>query len=333
MVKEFYADPGLQRLAASCPLAMDGVGLHRGLAHFNTARRAVSCPTPQWRDLLADEMVWRQGEGEFLKALREDVALLLPPADLDIDGFMAWFDHLAQSGPGQQHRLFNWLSDGARVCNMKWFLRQEAVGEAGFDGLLANTQVEQPASSKLALARNGWAATSRGKSRSMHGTMLAAAVDELKLKPRIETAVWPALELANTMAGLAISQRNNYHSLAMGETRAKPDEALIAVLACLRAEAYAFTPVTPLTHQQVLTNRGGAAAASSSDIFGWSLPSEARLLPSDLLLMQQASAVVGPASGDAAGLLTSHVRVARLACPDYQSAGRIAAVGLVAVKP
>lgn len=208
MAKEFYADPGLQRLPA-----MDRVSLHRGLAHFNSARRAVACPTPQWRDLLADEMVWRQGEGEFLEALREDVALLLPPVDLDTDGFMAWFDHLAHSGPGQQHRLFNWLSDSARVCDMKWFLRQEAAGEAGFDDLLAYTQVKLPASSKLALARNGWAATGRRKSRSVHGTMLAAAVDGLKLKPRIETTVWPALALANTMVGLAISQRYNYHAL------------------------------------------------------------------------------------------------------------------------
>lgn len=213
MAKEFYADPGLQRLPASRLPALDRLSLHRGRAHFNSARRGMACPTPQWRDLLADEMVWRQGEGEFLEALRENVALLLPPADLDTDGFMAWFEHLAYSGPGQQHRLFNWLADSARVCDMKWFLRQEAAGEAGFDDLLAYTQVKLPASSKLALARNGWAAMGRGKSRSMHGAMLAAAVDGLKLRPRIETTGWPALALANTMVGLAISQRYTYHSL------------------------------------------------------------------------------------------------------------------------
>ena len=48
----------------------------------------------------------------------------------------------------------------------------------------------------------------------------------------------------------------------MGETRAKPDEALAALPAYLRAEAYAFTAITPLTHQQVLSNRGGVAATS-----------------------------------------------------------------------
>ena len=98
----------------------------------------------------------------------------------------------------------------------------------------------------------------------------------------------------------------------MGETHARQHQALTALLAYLRANSYAFTPVTPLTHQQVLSNRGGAAAASLQDIFGWSLPFKAQQLPSDLLLMLQASAVIGQAPGDLAGLLTSHVRVASL---------------------
>ena len=98
----------------------------------------------------------------------------------------------------------------------------------------------------------------------------------------------------------------------MGETHARQHQALTALLAYLRAEAYAFTPVTPLTHQQVLSNRGGAAAASLRDIFGWSLPFAPQLLPSDLLLMLKASALVGQAPGFLAGLLTSHVRVASL---------------------
>ena len=98
----------------------------------------------------------------------------------------------------------------------------------------------------------------------------------------------------------------------MGETHARQHQALTALLAYLRAEAYAFTPVTPLTHQQVLSNRGGASAASLRDIFGWSLPFKAQQLPSDLLLMLQASAVIGQAPSDFAGLLTSQVRVASL---------------------
>ncbi|MBC7598458.1 MAG: hypothetical protein H7238_05490, partial [Polaromonas sp.] len=68
----------------------------------------------------------------------------------------------------------------------------------------------------------------------------------------------------------------------MGETCAQQDEALTALLAYLRVEAYGFTPVTPLTHQQVLSNRGNTAAASLRDIFGWSLPFAAQQRPGDL---------------------------------------------------
>ena len=35
MAKEFYADPGLQRLCARRPSVLDRLKLHRGLAHFN----------------------------------------------------------------------------------------------------------------------------------------------------------------------------------------------------------------------------------------------------------------------------------------------------------
>ena len=98
----------------------------------------------------------------------------------------------------------------------------------------------------------------------------------------------------------------------MGETHAQQHQALTALLAYLHAEAYTFTAVTPLTHRQILTNRSGAAAASLRDIFGWSLPFKAQQLPSELLLMLQASSLVGQAPGDLNGLLISYVRVASL---------------------
>ena len=213
MAKEFFTETAQERFLAGKSPAMELLTLHRGLAHFNTSRLAVSCPTPQWRDLLADEMAWRLQEGEFLEALREDVALLLPPAELDADGFMAWFEHLAHNGPGQQHRLFKWLAHSATTDDMKWFLRQEAAGEAGFDDLLAYTQVKLPVGPKLELARNYWDEMGHGKPKAMHGAMLATAVEELKLQPSIATTVWPALALSNTMLGLAMSRRYTYQSL------------------------------------------------------------------------------------------------------------------------
>lgn len=194
MAKEFFAEADQERRFASRSPDAHPLALHRGLAHFNKARLAVAGPTPEWRNLLADEMAWRLREGEFLEALREDVALLLPPQDLDADGFLTWFDNLARCGPGQHHRLFKWLARNARARDMKWFLRQEAAGEAGFDDLLAYTQLKLPLGPK-------------------RGATLAAVVEGLKLKSSIATTVWPALALANTMLGLAMSRRYTYQSL------------------------------------------------------------------------------------------------------------------------
>lgn len=213
MAKEFFTEAEQERRFTSRSPDTHPLALHRGLARFNKARLAVTGPSAEWRHLLADEMAWHLREGEFLAALREDVALLLPSEDLDADGFMAWFANLARSGPGQHHRLFTWLAHSARASDMKWFLRQEGAGEAGFDDLLACTQLKLPVGPKPELARNYGDEMGRGKLKAMHGAMLTTVVEELKLKPSIATTVWPALALANTMLGLAMSRRYTYHLL------------------------------------------------------------------------------------------------------------------------
>jgi methylase of polypeptide subunit release factors len=55
------------------------------------------------------------------------------------------------------------------------------------------------------------------------------------------------------------------------------DEALLELLAALRAEHYAFTSVTPATHARVVSRR--AEARSLRDVFGWSLPFSAQAIP------------------------------------------------------
>lgn len=132
----------------------------------------------------------------------------------------------------------------------------------------------------------------------------------------------------------------------MGETRAKPDEALTALLAYLRAEAYAFKPVTPLTHQQVLTNRGGDLGRALSVKIG--TQALQRLRPGGRLILYTGVAMVHgvdpfirdiePFLGDAGCAYTYEeidpdVFGEELARPVYQGVDRIAAVGLVAVKP
>ncbi len=88
--------------------------------------------------------------------------------------------------------------------------------------------------------------------------------------------------------------------------------ALGMLLQHLRAQAYAFTTVTPVTHARVLANRQGAAGSTLRDMFGWSLPLGASavqaLLPEDLLA---ALTDVGIVQCDQArALYRSRVRVA-----------------------
>lgn len=140
---------GKTHLAGVEPGALNGArALHHGLACFNARRwGGLSAPTgwPAVQDQ-GDELAWRRRENEFLEALREDVSLLLPSPDLAPDAFMAWFKSLAKRGPGQPHRLLDWLANSATLEDMQWFLRQEAAGEAGLAAgwpslALANTML------------------------------------------------------------------------------------------------------------------------------------------------------------------------------------------------
>jgi pyrroloquinoline quinone (PQQ) biosynthesis protein C len=96
---------------------------------------------------------------------------------------------------------------------MRWFLTQEIAGEAGFDDLVAMTQVKLPTQAKLELARNYWDEMGRGNPKGMHGPMLGDLARALKLEATIENTVWQSLALANTMVALAATRRYVYHSV------------------------------------------------------------------------------------------------------------------------
>jgi hypothetical protein len=123
------------------------------------------------------------------------------------------FEALKQSGPGQEDVLFPWLAEDASAADMGWFLKQEVGGEAGFDDLVALTQVKLPTRPKLELARNYWDEMGRGNAKGMHGPMLETLTHALKLAPSIGETVWESLALANTMAGLASNRCYAYHAV------------------------------------------------------------------------------------------------------------------------
>lgn len=203
----------LHELAPLRRAASDPTSFQRSLAHFNHARMAPTAPFDGWAEALAEEHRMRLAEGEWIERERAFVAARAATAPGDPAGFVEWFEALKQDGPGQGDVLFDWLATTANLEQMRWFLRQEAAGEAGFDDLVALTQVKLPARPKLELARNYWDEMGRGNIKGMHGPMLAHLVETLGLDPSIDTTVWESLALANMMLGFATSRRYAYHSV------------------------------------------------------------------------------------------------------------------------
>lgn len=109
--------------------------------------------------------------------------------------------------------MFPWLASTATLEQMRWFLSQEVAGEAGFDDLVAMTQVKLPSRAKLELARNYWDEMGCGQAKGMHGALLEKTVEELSIKPAREDVRWESLALSNLMIGLAFNRRYAYHSV------------------------------------------------------------------------------------------------------------------------
>src|SRR5947199_8542477 len=111
------------------------------LTHYNARRFQPRLPEDVSEDELARERTVAAAEIEFIEALRAEIAPLTDRIPEDPDGFLAWFEGLKRTGPGQGDPLFPWLASSASIAQMHWFLLQEVAGEAGFEDLLAMTQV------------------------------------------------------------------------------------------------------------------------------------------------------------------------------------------------
>ena len=202
----------LQPVPRTRPAATDAT-LQRDLAHFNRRRMKPCLPSVDWEAIVREEAEFRLIEGAWIERERACVAERAATAPRDAADFLAWFEELKATGPGQGDPLFDWLANDATIDEMGWFLTQEAAGEAGFDDLVALTQVKLPPRPKLELARNYWDEMGRGNLKGMHGLLLDDLVATLQIEPTIETTVWESLALANLMLGLATSRRYAYHSV------------------------------------------------------------------------------------------------------------------------
>jgi hypothetical protein len=149
------------------------------------------------------ELAERHLEEQFLAEERASVRPLVMGVPDHPDEFVRWFEALRDSGPGQGDPLFPWLAEIATREQMRWFLGQEVAGEAGFDDLLALTQLRMPARAKLEMARNYWDELGRGHAGGVHGAMLDTLAMALNVRLPVEQIVWPSLALANVMMAMA----------------------------------------------------------------------------------------------------------------------------------
>ncbi|MCX7359961.1 MAG: iron-containing redox enzyme family protein [Alphaproteobacteria bacterium] len=187
--------------------------LQAKLAHWNRARLAPQIPQADWRDAFEEDRAMLAVEREFVELTRSAQIERAATAPRDSQAFVAWFEALKDNGPGQGDALFPWLAERATLEEMRWFVEQEAAGEAGFDDLVAMAQVKMPTQAKLELARNYWDEMGRGNAKGMHGPMLDALVQALRVTPHIETTLAPSLALGNTMAALATNRAYAYHAI------------------------------------------------------------------------------------------------------------------------
>ena len=191
---------------------IDVDAFHQELATYNRRRLTPAYGFAEWRDELAEEHAWRVQEGELFERARDELAERATEAPGDPDAFVAWFEALKESGPGQGDPLFPWLAETASREAMIWFLTQEVAGEAGFDDLVAMAQVKLPPQPKLEMARNYWDEMGQGKASGMHGPMLEALAHELGIAPHGPVVV-ESLALSNLMIAMGANRRLAFHAI------------------------------------------------------------------------------------------------------------------------
>jgi hypothetical protein len=183
------------------------------LTKYNAIRFQPGLPEEAPEDQIMREALVANAELAFVESLKRAIAPLTCDIPRDVDGFIAWFERLKDCGPGQGDPLFPWLATTASVEQMRWFLLQEVAGEAGFEDLLALTQVKMSVQAKLEMARNFWDEMGRGREKAMHGPMLERLANYFELSPTPESVVPESLALGNTMIALARHRRYAYQSI------------------------------------------------------------------------------------------------------------------------
>jgi len=188
--------------------------LHQHLMQLGQTRLSPAMPDIEtdWEHDQQRTLALSRHEIQFLEAERRNITQQASQVPTETRAFMAWFEALQTQGPGQHDPLFPWLAHTATLDQMRWFIHQEVAGEAGFEDLVALTQLRMPVTAKLEMARNYWDEMGRGSARGMHGPMLEDVATTLNIDPHAKMT-WEAMALGNLMLGLAYNRRYAYHAV------------------------------------------------------------------------------------------------------------------------
>lgn len=194
----------------ACPIFQQALG------DLNRHRTEPRFPTAHWKEDLLQISHLSLAEAEWIESERLNLQEDLLKVPRKPRAFMEWFSSLVENGPGQNDPLFDWLAETADLEQMRWFIRQEVAGEAGFEDLTALTQIRFPTQPKLEMARNYWDEMGKGREAGMHGPMLSALAQEMGLEGGEASpgqVVPEALALGNLMMALAANRRYAFQSV------------------------------------------------------------------------------------------------------------------------
>jgi len=203
--------PAVQTAASSASRSLDDAAVHARLTDFNRARLAPSTDVGTWAKRMRHELEMRALENHFVEAERARVVRTAIQAPKEAEAFVSWFAALKDNGEGQHDPFFAWLAEKASLFELRWYLNEELAASAGFEDLVAMTQVKLPPRAKVELARNYWDEMGQGNEGGMHGPMLDHLGKKLGLDGK--AAVWESRALGNLMVALASNRHYAYQSI------------------------------------------------------------------------------------------------------------------------
>ena len=164
-----------------------------------------------WREKWSTKRSWRGRKANSSRRRDRKLRRWSPTCRSDVGCFHRLVRRAARerTGPGRSAVSLARHRRHARTdCVVH--LTQEVAGEAGFDDLLALTQIKMSERAKLEMARNFWDEMGRGASKGMHGPMLERLAQSSRYQPGAGSVVPEAL---------ALGQHDDWPSRAIAATR------------------------------------------------------------------------------------------------------------------